>query len=194
MDTTLGVVRSLLCFVPWKCCKVDAIGHGACIGVSALCRWSNYHSPNPALYWGWIFLIYMSSSGDCGGYRLKGKHIILPFGILATWDGWAESRWGSFSPTRLHLLLWDGGCLSTARFKSAVATPAPNYYKISAKRLWTKASGVMLGLHSAYILPASLTILWVISYDVWEKVLSHLKGNCDAESLTGRKGHFNLYE
>ena len=52
----------------------------------------------------------------------------------------------------------------------------------------------MLGLHSAYILPASLTILWVISYDVWEKVLSHLKGNCDAESLTGRKGHFNLYE
>ena len=44
MDTILGVVRSLVSFVPWKCikCKVDAIGHGACVGGlrgdPALCR------------------------------------------------------------------------------------------------------------------------------------------------------------
>lgn len=48
----------------------------------------------------------------------------------------------------------------------------------------------MLGLHSANILPVSLTILWVISYDVWEKALSHLKGNCDAENLMGEKRAF----
>lgn len=28
-----------------------------------------------------------------------------------------------------------GGCLSAARFKSTVATLAPDYYKVSAKRL-----------------------------------------------------------
>lgn len=87
-----------------------------------------------------------------------------------------------------------GRRFKTSGFKSAVLTLVQSHYKISAKRFWTDASGAILGLLWGHILFLPLNILWIISFNVQEKELSHWKGEYDANNPMRGRGdrHFNV--